>query len=93
MIKFVNDLRHIVGFFRVLRFPQPTNLTIAIAEILLKVALNSITLTLLFCLVIVVICLRNKSWKAECVLSFNTGWRILASILSRAGGFHDLFRF
>jgi len=22
-------------------------------------------------------CLRNKSWKPECVLSFNMGWRIL----------------
>ena len=23
------------------------------------------------------ICLRNKSWKPECVLSFNMGWQIL----------------
>ena len=22
-------------------------------------------------------CLRNKSWKSECVLSFNMGWWIL----------------
>ena len=24
-----------------------------------------------------IVCLRNKSWKPECVLSFNMGWRIL----------------
>ena len=39
VIKFVSDLRQIGGFLRVLRFPQPIKLT----EILLKVALNTIT--------------------------------------------------
>jgi hypothetical protein len=27
--------------------------------------------------VLIMVCLRNKSWKPECVLSFNMGWRIL----------------
>ena len=39
VIKFVSDLRQIGGFLRVLRFPQPIKLT----EMLLKVALNTIT--------------------------------------------------
>ena len=44
MIKFVSDLRQIGGFLRVLRFPPPIKLiaTNDIAEILLKVALNTI---------------------------------------------------
>jgi hypothetical protein len=37
MIKFVG------GFLRVLRFPPPIKLTATIAELLLKVALNTIT--------------------------------------------------
>jgi hypothetical protein len=28
-------------------------------------------------------CLRNKSWKPECVLSFNMGWRILVNFIPR----------
>ena len=46
MIKFVSDLRQVGGFIRVLRFP-PSNKTENhdITETLLKVALNTITLT------------------------------------------------
>ena len=36
MLKFVSDLRHVSGFLRVLRFPQPIQLTADIAEILLN---------------------------------------------------------
>ena len=47
VIKFVSDLRQVDGFLRVLRFPLPIKLTCHdIAEILLPVALNTITLTL-----------------------------------------------
>ena len=47
VIKFVNDLRQVDGFLRVLRFPPPMKLTaMDITEIFLKVALNTITLTL-----------------------------------------------
>jgi hypothetical protein len=46
VIKFVSDLRQVCGFLRVLRFPPPIKLTHDITEILLKVALNNITLTL-----------------------------------------------
>ena len=55
MIKFVSDLRHVGGFFRVLWFPSPIKLT---AKILLKVALNTInqtkncTIKLLKCILI-----------------------------------------
>ena len=42
MIKFVNDLRQVVGFLSVLRFPPLIKLTAT----LLKVALNTITLSL-----------------------------------------------
>jgi hypothetical protein len=46
MIKFVSDLRQVGGFIRVLRFPPPIKLIATdITEILLKVALNTITLT------------------------------------------------
>ena len=47
VIKFVSDLRQISGFLRVLQFPPPIKLIakIDITEILLKVALNIITLT------------------------------------------------
>jgi hypothetical protein len=48
VIKFVSDLRQVGGFMRVLRFPPPIKLTATIynlAEILLKVALNTITRT------------------------------------------------
>ena len=41
---------------------------------------------------------RNKSWKPECVLSFNMGWRTLVNFirhpmlkLKAHSGFHDLF--
>ena len=45
VIKFVaSELRQIVGFLRVLRFPPPIKLTAT--KILLKVALNTKTLTL-----------------------------------------------
>jgi hypothetical protein len=44
--------------------------------------------------------LRIKSWKPECVLSFNMGWRIkFTNIrlpilnLKTHSGFHELFRF
>ena len=48
--------------------------------------------------------LRNKSWKPECVLSFNMGWRILVNCIPRQdppthvklkthSDFHELFRF
>jgi len=43
MIKLVCDLRQFDGFLRVLRFPPPIKLTVT--EILLNVALNTITLT------------------------------------------------
>ena len=48
VIKFVSDLRQADGFLRVLLFPSPIKLTAMhnIAEILLKVALNTIALTL-----------------------------------------------
>jgi hypothetical protein len=47
VIKFVSDLQHVNGFLRVFQFPPPIKLTatIDIIEILLKVALNTITLT------------------------------------------------
>jgi hypothetical protein len=41
VIKFVSDLRQVGGVLRVFRFPPPIKLT---AKILLKVALNTITL-------------------------------------------------
>ena len=48
VIKFVSDLRQVSGFLRVLRFPPPLKLTLTnIAEILLKVALNTIKQTLI----------------------------------------------
>ena len=44
VIKFVSDLRWVGGFLRVLRFPPPIKLTPHdITEILLSVALNTIT--------------------------------------------------
>ena len=43
--KFVSDLRQVGGFLRVLRFPPPIKLNTTITEILLKVALNTITIT------------------------------------------------
>ena len=44
--KLINDLRQVGGFLRVLRFPPAINKTDRhdIAEILLKVALNNITI-------------------------------------------------
>jgi len=45
MIKFVSDLRQVGGFLRVLWFLPPINIT----EILLKVVLNTIILTLTKC--------------------------------------------
>jgi hypothetical protein len=48
VIKFVSDFRQVSGFLRVLRFPPPIKLSHDITEILLKVALNNITLTLKF---------------------------------------------
>jgi hypothetical protein len=48
VIKFVSDLRQVDGFLQVLRFPPPIKTDPHdIAEILLKVVLNMITLTLL----------------------------------------------
>jgi hypothetical protein len=49
VIKFVSDLRKIGGFLRVLQFPPPITDHYDTTEILLKVALNTITLTLLVC--------------------------------------------
>jgi hypothetical protein len=49
VIKFVSDLSQVGGFLRVLLFPPPLKLTatiIDITQILLKVALNTITLIL-----------------------------------------------
>jgi hypothetical protein len=43
VIKFLSDLRQVGGFLRVLRFPPPIKLTATITEILLKLALNTIT--------------------------------------------------
>ena len=50
VIKFLSDLRYVGGFLRVLRFPPPIKLitTIIITEILLKVALNTITPFMIF---------------------------------------------
>jgi hypothetical protein len=49
MIKFVSVLWQVGGFLRVLRFPSPIKLTAMImTEILLKVALNTITITKYF---------------------------------------------
>jgi hypothetical protein len=46
VIKFVNDLRQVRGFLRVLRFPPPIKTDHQdIAEILIKVALNTLTLS------------------------------------------------
>ena len=42
----INNFRHVGGFFWVIRFPRPIKLHYDIAEILLKVALNTIALTL-----------------------------------------------
>jgi hypothetical protein len=44
MIKIVSDLRQVGGLLRVLRFPPPIKLITEITEILLKVALNTITI-------------------------------------------------
>jgi hypothetical protein len=49
VIKFVSDLRLVSGFLRILWFPPPKKSSRHdIAEILLKVALNTITQTLKF---------------------------------------------
>ena len=46
VIKFISVLRQVAGFLRVFWFPPPIKLTTHnIAEILLKVTLNTITLT------------------------------------------------
>ena len=50
-IKFVTDLRQVGGFLRVLRFPLPIKLTEYnhdLTEILMKLAVNTINLTLYF---------------------------------------------
>ena len=44
VIKFVSDLRRFVGILRVLQFLPPIKLTHNITDILLKVALNTISL-------------------------------------------------
>jgi hypothetical protein len=46
-IKFVNDLRQVGGFIRVLLFPPPI-LTVTIIKILLKMVLNTISLNPVF---------------------------------------------
>ena len=48
-MKFVSDLWHVGCFLMVLQFPQNNETDLHdIAEILLKVALNTITLTLIY---------------------------------------------
>jgi hypothetical protein len=47
MIKFVSDLRQVIGFLWVLQFSPPIKLTATnLTEVFLKVALNTITLSL-----------------------------------------------
>ena len=46
VIKFVSDLRQVGGFLKVLLFPPPITHHHDVTEILLKVVLNTITLTL-----------------------------------------------
>jgi hypothetical protein len=58
--KFVNDLRQVGGFLHVLRFPPSLKLTAMITEILLKVALYTITLTLEVLLFIMVVFMLSK---------------------------------
>ena len=41
----VSDLRRVGGFLRILRFPPPIELPHDVAEVLLKVALNTINQT------------------------------------------------
>jgi Fic family protein len=41
VIKFVNDLRRVCGFFRILQFPPQIKLTHDLSEIILKVALSN----------------------------------------------------
>ena len=49
-IKFVSDMLQVGGFLRALRFPPPIKLTTTIfTEILLKVALYTITITSRWC--------------------------------------------
>jgi len=57
LAKFVSDLRQVSGFLRVLWFPPPIKQTdrYYITEILLKVALNTITLTLSLYLFLIVV--------------------------------------
>ena len=45
VIKFVSYLRQVGGFLWVLQFPPPIKLTTTIAEILLNVTLNTLTLS------------------------------------------------
>ena len=73
VITFVSDLRQVGGFRRVLRF-QSTNKTDRhdITEILLKVALNIITLTHIL---VFLNCVTFKSWHTNTILS------ILLSVL------------
>ena len=61
VIKFLSDLRQVGGFLRVLRFPPPIKLTATITEILLKLALNTITFPPLLTILIALI--QNKSPK------------------------------
>ena len=79
-----------------------------ITEILLKEALNTITPELRCETLGLIDYLRNKSWKPECVESFNMDWRILVyypepeatdkiykylPIHVKLKTHHDLFRF
>ena len=61
MIKFVSDLRQVGVFLRVLRFPPPIKLTVMITEILLNVALNTISLTRIELLQNIIIWLSYQS--------------------------------
>jgi len=49
VIKFVSDLQQVSGFLWVLRFPLPIKLT-SMTYVLLKVMLNTITITLTYCM-------------------------------------------
>ena len=70
-IKFVSDMLQVGGFLRALRFPPPIKLTTTIfTEILLKVALNTITITSRWC-------------NGQCVRISIIVWQFVGSTTSR----------
>ena len=80
VMKFVSDLRQVGGFLRVLRFPQQKKIDRhEIAEILLKVTLNTIILTLTlnlrkydWCLKVVIIACN------KIIYQWNTGTHVIS---------------